>query len=59
MNLAEDLDDVLIPEALQYYLGLNEDFLDQDSMGDEDDDDDDDDDEDKDTKPGKDRKGSG
>ena len=28
MNLAEDLDDVLIPEALQYYLGLNDDLFD-------------------------------
>ena len=27
MNLAEDVDDVLIPDALEYYLGLNEDFM--------------------------------
>lgn len=28
MNLAEDIDDVMIPDALEYYLGLNEDFFD-------------------------------
>lgn len=26
MNLAEDLDDVLIPDALEYYLGLADDL---------------------------------
>ena len=51
MNLAEDIEDVLIPDALEYYLGLNEDFFDGD-MDDEDDDDEDDDDEDE--KPKKD-----
>lgn len=51
LNLAEDLDDVLIPDALQYYLGLNEDFFDADDMRDDDDEDDDDnDDDDKDAK---------
>ena len=40
MNLAEDIHDVLIPDALEYYLGLNEDIFDQDDMGDDDDDDD-------------------
>lgn len=49
MNLAEDIHDVLIPDALEYYLGLNEDIFDQDDMGD-DDDDDDSDGSDKDTK---------
>jgi nucleosome assembly protein 1-like 1 len=44
MNLAEDIADVLIPDALEYYLGLNEDFDDADMMDDEDDDDEDDDD---------------
>jgi hypothetical protein len=28
MNLAEDIDDVLIPDALEYYLGLNDDMFD-------------------------------
>jgi len=28
MNFAEDIEDVLIPDALEYYLGLNEDFFD-------------------------------
>ena len=28
MNLAEDVDDVLIPDALEYYLGLNMDLFD-------------------------------
>lgn len=43
MNLAEDIDDVLIPDALEYYLGLNEDFM---GEGPDDDDDDNSDDED-------------
>jgi hypothetical protein len=52
MNLAEDIEDVLIPDALEYYLGLNDDLYDPDMMdddegdsdeGDHDDDDDDDD----------------
>ena len=51
LNLAEDIDDVLIPDALHYYLGLNDDYFDQEDMGDEEDDDDEDeDDEDKDDK---------
>ena len=37
MNLAEDVEDVLIPDALEYYLGLNDDLFD----GDEEDDDED------------------
>jgi len=47
MNFAEDIEDVLIPDALEYYLGLNEDFFDDmggesdDEDGDHDDDDDD------------------
>lgn len=40
-NLAEDIADVLIPDALEYYLGLNEDFDEADMMGDDDDEDDD------------------
>lgn len=40
MNLAEDVEDVLIPDALEYYLGLNDDLYDmmddEDSEGDED-----------------------
>lgn len=36
MNLAEDVEDVLIPDALEYYLGLNDDLYDQDMMDDED-----------------------
>ena len=44
MNFAEDIEDVLIPDALEYYLGLNED-LDY-GMGDDDEDDDQDDDDD-------------
>jgi hypothetical protein len=27
MNLAEDVEDVLLPDALEYYLGLNDDLL--------------------------------
>jgi nucleosome assembly protein 1-like 1 len=45
MNFAEDIEDVLIPDALEYYLGLNEDFFDEmggdsDDSGDHDSDDD-------------------
>jgi nucleosome assembly protein 1-like 1 len=40
MNLAEDIHDVLIPDALEYYLGLNDDLYDPDMMGDDDDDED-------------------
>lgn len=62
MNLAEDIDDVLIPDALEYYLGLNEDFLggegdDEDNDDDEEDDDSDDDDDKK--KPRKDSQEEG
>jgi nucleosome assembly protein 1-like 1 len=49
MNLAEDVDDVLIPDALEYYLGLNDDLFDgedgEDEEGDEGSDDDKSDDE--------------
>ena len=46
----EDFHDLLIPEALEYYLGLNEDFDmlgmgEGDESGDDDEDEDDDDDE--------------
>lgn len=37
MNLAEDVDDVLIPDALEYYLGLNDNMFDAEDMEDEDD----------------------
>jgi nucleosome assembly protein 1-like 1 len=52
MNFAEDIEDVLIPDALEYYLGLNEDFFDDmggdsDDEGDHDSDDDGSDDDDK------------
>ena len=40
MNLAEDVEDVLIPDALEYYLGLNDDLY-GDMEGEEDEDDDD------------------
>lgn len=55
MNLAEDIDDVLMPDALEYYLGLNEDFLgaDEDDDDDDDHDDDNDSDDDNDKKPRK------
>ena len=43
MNLAEDMDDVMIPDALEYYLGLNDDLL--EGMGDEEDEEGDGDDE--------------
>ena len=36
MNLAEDIDDVLIPDALEYYLGLNDDMFDGEEQEDED-----------------------
>jgi hypothetical protein len=36
MNLAEDIEDVLLPDALEYYLGLNDDLFDND-MDDDDD----------------------
>lgn len=37
MNLAEDVEDVLIPDALEYYLGLNDDLYDPEMMDDEND----------------------
>jgi hypothetical protein len=43
MNLAEDVEDVLIPDALEYYLGLNDDLYDPDMMGEGDEDEDDED----------------
>lgn len=43
MNFAEDIEDVLIPDALEYYLGLNDDLYDPDMMGDDDSDEDGDD----------------
>jgi nucleosome assembly protein 1-like 1 len=42
MNFAEDIDDVLIPDALEYYLDLNDDMFDGEDMEDEDSDGDDD-----------------
>ena len=63
MNLAEDVHDVLIPDALEYYLDLNDDMLggedmeDEDSDGDKDDDSDDDGDKKK--KKGGDKKAEG
>ena len=41
MNFAEDIDDVLIPDALEYYLDLNDDMFDGEDMEDEDSDGDD------------------
>ena len=35
MNFAEDVDDVLIPDALEYYLDLNDDMFDAEDMEDE------------------------
>ena len=35
LNLAEDVEDVLIPDALEYYLGLNDDLFDPDMMDEE------------------------
>lgn len=46
MNLAEDIEDVLIPDALEYFLGLNEDFMDAEMDDDDDDEDDDNSDDD-------------
>jgi len=39
MNFAEDIDDVLLPDALEYYLGLSADYFDdgadsEDDLGD-------------------------
>lgn len=60
MNLAEDVDDVLIPDALEYYLGLADDLYGGEDGEDEDDDDDEDaddkDTDDKDTKKKADKK---
>lgn len=39
MNLAEDVDDVLVPDALEYYLGLNDDLFDAEDGEDEEGDD--------------------
>lgn len=63
MNLAEDVEDVLIPDALEYYLNLNDDLYDPDDEGDDDEDDEgagdgsDDDDADDKKKPAKGGKG--
>jgi len=57
MNLAEDVDDVLIPDALEYYLGLNEDMFGGEGMEDEDSDGDDDGDGSDDDKKGSKKKG--
>jgi nucleosome assembly protein 1-like 1 len=66
MNLAEDVDDVLIPDALEYYLGLNDDMFDAEDMEDEGDEDgsggegsDDDGDSKKKSKKGGDKKAEG
>ena len=62
MNLAEDVHDVLIPDALEYYLDLNDDMLGGEDMEDEDsdeDNDDSDDDGDKKKKKGGDKKAEG
>lgn len=63
MNLAEDVHEVLIPDALEYYLDLNDDMLGGEDMEDEDSDadkDDDSDDEgDKKKKKGGDKKAEG
>ncbi len=40
MNLAEDINDVLIPDALEYYLDLNDDMFGGEGCEDEDCDDD-------------------
>ena len=48
MNLAEDVHDVLIPDALEYYLDLNDDMLGGEDMEDEDSDGGDNSDEDED-----------
>jgi hypothetical protein len=62
MNLAEDVHDVLIPDALEYYLDLNDDMLGGEDGEDEDSDedkDDSDDDGDKKKKKGGDKKAEG
>ena len=61
MNLAEDVHDVLIPDALEYYLDLNDDMLGGEDMEDEDSDEDNDsdDDGDKKKKKGGDKKAEG
>ncbi len=38
MNLAEDIEDVLLPDALEYYLGLNDDLFDMEGQDSEDED---------------------
>jgi nucleosome assembly protein 1-like 1 len=53
MNLAEDIHDVLIPDALEYYLDLNDDMFGGEDGEDEDDDEGDDDGSDDDKKKSK------
>merc|ERR1712166_1249795 len=55
----EDFHDLLIPEALEYFLGLNEDFDMLGMDGDDDDEDDDDEDDDDEPKPKGGKKGKG
>jgi len=58
MNLAEDIDDILIPDALEYYLGLGDDFEQLDGLeGDDDDSDHEDGDGSGDDSDGADKKG--
>jgi Nucleosome assembly protein (NAP) len=57
MNLAEDVHDVLIPDALEYYLDLNDDMLGGEDMEDEDSDGDKDDSDEEDTSDKKKKKG--
>lgn len=52
MNLAEDIDDVLIPDALEYFLGLNEDFFDPDMVDEDEEDEESDEEEEKPKKKG-------
>ena len=62
MNLAEDVHDVLIPDALEYYLDLNDDMLGGEDGEDEDSDEDKDDSDeegDKKKKKGGDKKAEG
>ena len=62
MNLAEDVHDVLIPDALEYYLDLQDDMLGGEDMEDEDSDEDKDDSDDdgyKKKKKGGDKKAEG
>lgn len=61
LNLAEDVADVLIPDALEYYLDLNDDMLGGEDMEDEDSDGDgdDSDEDDKKKKKGGDKKAEG